>query len=68
MSVDRVDLDLNIFSSCPGLCMLKLQLAVHNNSSTSNIQVITIFTIITYSIVVVGVKSMSIYLPRQHSF
>ena len=27
MSVDRVDLDLNIFSSCPGLCMLKLQLA-----------------------------------------
>ena len=26
MSVDRVDLDLNIFSSCPGLCMLKLQL------------------------------------------
>ena len=25
MSVDRVDLDLNIFSSCPGLCMLKLK-------------------------------------------
>ena len=27
MFVDRVDLDLNIFSSCPGLCMLKFQLA-----------------------------------------
>ena len=27
MSVDRVDLDLNIFSSCPGLYILKLQLA-----------------------------------------
>ena len=27
MSVDRIGLDLNIFSSCLGLCMLKLQLA-----------------------------------------